>query len=69
MKRLIASITVLSSLAGCQSTGGGGCPPLVSYSPAQMKQAASEMRALPKTAEIRRLVTDYGKMRDACRVQ
>jgi len=33
-----------------------------------MKKAAAEMRALHKEAELRRLVTDYGKMRDACRV-
>ena len=68
MKRLIVSTTVLFSLAACQSTGGGGCPPLVSYSADQMKRAAAEMRALHKEAELRRLVTDYGKMRDACRV-
>jgi hypothetical protein len=67
MRRLIVLITVLFE-AGCQSTGGGGCPPLVTYSPAQLKQAAAEMRALHKDAELKRLVTDYGKMRDACRV-
>lgn len=67
MKRLIVLTTVLFE-AGCQSTGGGGCPPLVTYSPAQMKKAAAEMRALHKDAELKRLVTDYGKMRDACRV-
>lgn len=67
MRRLTVLIMVLFE-AGCQSTGGGGCPPLVTYSPEQMKRAAAEMRALHKGAELRRLVTDYGKMRDACRV-
>jgi hypothetical protein len=69
MKRLIVLIVGLSSLTACQSTGGGGCPPLINYSADQMKRAAAEMRALHKEAELRRLVTDYGKMRDACRVQ
>lgn len=68
MKRLIVLATALSSVAACQSTYGGGCPPLVAYSADQMKRAAAEMRALHKEAELRRLVTDYGKMRDSCRV-
>ena len=63
-------MTVLFSLAACQSTtGDGDCPPLVKYSADQMKRAAAEMRALHKDAELRRLITDYGKMRSACRVQ
>lgn len=69
MKRSIALMAGLISLAACQSTGGGGCPPLVQYTPSQMRQAAAEMRALHKDAELRRLVTDYGKFRDACRVR
>jgi hypothetical protein len=69
MKRLIALTAALFNLAACQSTGGGGCPPLVNYSADQMKRAAAEMRALHKDAELRRLVTDYGKFRDACRVK
>lgn len=67
-KRSIVWIAALFSLSACQSTGGGGCPPLVNYSADQMKRAAAEMRALHKDAELRRLITDYGKMRDACRV-
>lgn len=69
MKRLAILMTGLISLAACQSTGGGGCPPLINYSADQMKRAAAEMRALHKDAELRRLVTDYGKFRDACRVK
>lgn len=70
MKRLIVLITALSSLAACQSTtGGGGCPPLINYSADQMKRAAAEMRALHKDAELRRMVTHYGQLRDACRVK
>lgn len=69
MKRLIVLATALFSLAACQSTGGGGCPPLVQYSRDQLRRAADEMRALHRDAELRRLVTDYGKFRDACRVK
>jgi len=68
MKRSIVLATALFSLAACQSTGGG-CPPLVQYSREQLRQAADEMRVLHRDAELRRLVTDYGKFRDACRVK
>ncbi len=56
------------ALSSCQSVSGGGCPPLVAYSPATMKQAAAELRALPKGAVLERLTADYHRMRDACRV-
>ena len=71
MRLLIVLMTAAFSLSACQTTseGGGGCPPLIQYSADQMKRAAAEMRALHKDAELRRLVTDYGKMRSACRVQ
>ncbi len=69
MKRLIVLITEAFSLAACQSTGGGGCPPLINYSADQMKRAAAEMRALHKEAELRRMITHYGQLRDACRVK
>ena len=62
-----AIVVVCLALAGCQSTGGG-CPPIVAYSPATMKQAAAELRALPKGAVLERLTADYHRMRDACRV-
>ena len=70
MKRLIVLMVGLSSLSACQTTtGGGGCPPLIQYSADQMKKAAAEMRALHKEAELRRMITHYGQLRDACRVQ
>ncbi len=69
MKQLIVLTAAAFSLAACQSTGGGGCPPLINYSADQMKRAAAEMRALHKDAELRRLVVDYSKFRDACRVK
>lgn len=67
--RKIALMMAASSLAACQSTaGGGGCPPLVSYSKEFQKQAARELRMTRAAApNVAQLVVDYGKMRDACR--
>jgi len=33
----------------------------------QQKQAAAELRKLPKS-QVAQMIVDYGKMRDACRV-
>lgn len=68
MKRSIVLIAALSS-AACQSTVSSGCPPLIDYSADQMRRAAAEMRALHKEAELRRMITHYGQLRDACRVK
>lgn len=65
--RWIVWIAVLSSLTACQSTRGG-CPPLIPYSAAQQAQAAAEMRKIPNS-QIARMIVDYGKMRDACRLE
>jgi hypothetical protein len=61
--------TVAFSLAltACQTTGGG-CPSLVGYSPAQQRQAAKELRALRKDAQLAKMIADYGKTRAACRI-
>ncbi len=67
--RLSILMMALFSLAGCQSyVATSGCPPLVTYSAADQKQASSELRALlPRDSQIARMIVDYGKMRDACR--
>lgn len=54
-------------LAACQSTGGGGCPPLVTYSAETQRLAAAELRRLPKDSQLAKLVVDYGKTRRAIR--
>ena len=56
------------SLSACQTTSGGGCPPLVTYSAETQRLAAKELRALPKDSQVAKLVVDYGKMRAACRI-
>lgn len=69
MKKLLIVLTAALS-SGCQTTGGGsGCPPLVQYSAIQQQKVAAEMKALHKEAELRKFITDYGKLRDACRVE
>jgi hypothetical protein len=55
------------SLAACQTTSGGGCPPLITYSAATQRQAAAELRRLPKDSPLAKLIVDYGKFRRACR--
>ena len=66
--RSIVWIVGLSSLAACQSTGGGGCPPLTAYSAVQQRQAAAELRKMPES-QVARMIVDYGKLRDACRLK
>lgn len=56
------------SLAACQTTQGGGCPPLVEYSAETQRLAAAELRKLPKDSALARLIIDYKKTRDACRI-
>jgi hypothetical protein len=57
------------ALSACQSTGGSsGCPPLVAYPRDVQKQAAAELRALPKGSPLATMIVDYGKTRDACRL-
>lgn len=59
--------TVAFSLSACQSTGGSGCPPLVTYSAETQRMAAQELRRLPKDSQLAKLVIDYKKTRDAIR--
>lgn len=66
--RLFVWITVAFNLAACQSTTVGGCPPLINYSAAQQKQAAKELRTIVGETQLKRMIVDYGKMRDACRL-
>lgn len=44
------------------------CPALKNYSREQLKRAASEIRNLPNESQIAILLSDYSKLRDACRV-
>ena len=60
----IAAMTI--PLAACnQASSSLTCPPLVTYSQGFQAQAAAEYRQAG--TNIRTMVTDYGKLRDACR--
>jgi PBP1b-binding outer membrane lipoprotein LpoB len=79
MKRTI--VVVLSALLFSGCAGGltdtqkgqlalviNKCPVLQNYSRTQLKKAASEMKNLPSQTQIAKMIGDYGKLRDACRV-
>lgn len=70
MKTSLAILMLASfSLAGCQSVQfEGGCPPLIAYSKEAQRQAAAELRRLPKGSPLAKMIIDYKKTRDACRL-
>lgn len=62
----IAPLTIL--LTGCENPIFRiYCPPLIKYSSDFQARAANELATLPKGSNVATLVTDYSKMRDACR--
>ena len=78
MKQVIAIAFVSSLLAGCATMSQSEiaqtktlvlakCPVLKQYSQERLKKAASELRNLPDDSEVAALLTDYSKLRDACR--
>ena len=44
------------------------CPVLQNYTPEQQKIASQELRNLYTDSQLARMITDYSKLRDACRV-
>lgn len=70
MKTSLAILMLATfSLAGCQSTTiEGGCPPLIAYSAETQRQVAEELRRLPKGSPLAKMIVDYKKTRDACRL-
>jgi hypothetical protein len=70
MRRFLVLTLAASSLAACASPQAVSVPrpPLVTYSAAQQKKLAAELRALPDDSIIDDFITDYGKLRDAVRV-
>lgn len=68
MRLIVLSVAISSVLAGCQHAASG-CPPLVAYSGTFQKEAAAELRALPSGSRLATMIVDYGKQRDACRLE
>lgn len=78
----LTALIVLSSLVltGCGTISGlkptqkqvnlvlTKCPVLRNYTKAEMKKAASELQNIPSDAQLARMIGDYGKLRQACRV-
>jgi hypothetical protein len=44
------------------------CPPLVEYSMTDQASAAAEVEALPESAVVVRMLSDYAVMRDQVRI-
>lgn len=62
-------------LMGCATTTGqeralvlSKCPVLKNYTQEEMTRAAKELRGLPSDAQLSEMITDYSKLRDACRL-
>lgn len=68
LRKILIVGSFSTGLVGCQSVGGG-CPPMVKYSAVQQQQAAKELRAQPKDSQIAKMIVDYKKTRDACRIR
>lgn len=64
--RIALLIVCATALSNCQTTG---CPPLTMYSKEFQAKAAVEIDRLPTGSPTKQLVSDYGKLRDACRVK
>ena len=57
-------------LTGCAMDGSEGqvpCPPIVDYTPADQVTAANEVEALPDSAVVIRMLSDYAVLRDQAR--
>lgn len=63
-------------MGGCASVGTNQainiavnqCPTLKKYTREQLLQAAKELKNIPPNSQITMLLTDYNKLRDACRI-
>ncbi len=60
---------VIAASLALSSCVTSGCPSLTSYSREFQTRAAAELDRLPTGSPTKQLVSDYGKLRDACRVQ
>jgi hypothetical protein len=74
MKKIIPLLLVLP-LTGCvtlsaaqEQTIMSRCPVLKNYSREQLAQAAIELNMLPNESQLSMMLSDYSKLRDACRV-
>jgi len=75
MRLILCCVVIAVALSGCATTQNPGvgaiytqCPPLKTYSKAQRERAARELRNLAAGSDLAVLISDYGKLREACRI-
>lgn len=78
MVKIVMILTSCLMLSGCASLGLtkqeiqtvvlNNCPVLINYTPEQQKMAAEELRKLYSESVLTTFITDYSKLREACRV-
>jgi uncharacterized protein YceK len=78
--KILMVLAIAFTLTGCATTQSAinpqkvrpvvisQCPELRKYRTADLKKAASELNLLPANSQIAELLTDYNKLRDACRI-
>jgi hypothetical protein len=76
-KMMLLAIPMIALLGGCSPSlqerptlveAINKCPVLKTYTPEQLRKAASELKQIPNESQIAVLLSDYSKFRDACRV-
>ena len=80
MNKILLPLVLLLPLSGCATVNAmkptqkqislviTKCPVLKQYSREELKKAAAEIAILPTEAQVTKMIGDYGKLRDACRV-
>ena len=75
MSKIICVFMFSFILASCASVSQkdaqivlSQCPFLKKYTKEQLIKAASELKMIPNDAQISEMLSDYSKLRDACRV-
>jgi len=64
---LLIAMLWLSACATAGSETRAPCPPVVEYTAADQAQAAEEVEALPESAVVLRMLSDYAVLRDQAR--
>lgn len=67
---ILAAVVALGACSTYQPTPtmpANPCPPLVAYSPEEQARGADEYDALPSESVVKRMVSDYARMRAMCR--
>lgn len=76
MFKVLLLIPVLVALGACTpqqqertiTVAINKCPALKNYSREQLRRAAEELKLLPSESQVAVMLSDYSKLRDACRV-